>query len=119
MREHRNNAVNRQRLKQSTNQLLTELTLQLKQQGLRQEREPNLDDLASTAPFCCDTLTFEQWLQFVFIPKIQVMIMKESSLPKNIALKPMAEVSFNYLGGASIELINILADIDQLFGAPR
>jgi len=101
------------------NQLLIELTLQLKARGLWNQDKPNAGQLTSTAPFCCDTLTFEQWLQFVFIIKITDMMSKSMPLPTNIALKPMAEESFKSIGCESVELINVLAKIDQLLSAAR
>jgi uncharacterized protein YqcC (DUF446 family) len=108
-----------QSLGQLTNQLLTELIHQLNIQGLWQKNKPNLCELSSTAPFCCDTLTFEQWLQFIFIPKIQTMIIQGEALPTKIALTPMAEESFKHLGSASEKLIHVLTKIDQLLCAPR
>ena len=108
-----------QSLEQQTYQLLNELTMLLKLQSLWQSHQPNSCDLSSTAPFCCDTLAFEQWLQFIFIPKIQMMITEQVSLPESIALRPMAEESFKHLGSASSELINVLTKIDQLLSAPR
>ncbi|OCQ18458.1 hypothetical protein A7985_23510 [Pseudoalteromonas luteoviolacea] len=75
-------------------QHLAELESQLQQAKLWQAEPVEAQALASTQPFCCDTLRFEQWLQFVFIPKIQQMIQAGQSLPTNIAIAPMAEVAF-------------------------
>jgi len=113
------NFTKSQSLELLSNQLLTELSQQLNNQGLWQEKKPSFCQLSSTEPFCCDTLAFEQWLQFVFIPKIQSMMVQGIPLPTKIALTPMAEESFKYLGSASGELINVLAKIDQLLSAPR
>jgi len=106
-------------LEQQANQLLTELTQQLKTQGLWQADKPEASKLTSTVPFCCDTLAFEQWLQFVFISKLHSMLMTGMALPADIAIKPMAEESFKHLGEASSSLIQIIANIDQLLSAPR
>ncbi len=95
--------------------LLTNLESELRGLALWQSKQPDPQDLASTAPFCCDTLTFAQWLQFVFIAKITVMISSEVTLPSNISLTPMAEHAFNYLGNDATVLVNVIADIDELF----
>lgn len=49
--------------------------------------------LNSQQPFCLDTMNFSQWLQFVFIPRIQALIDAEQVLPtlaKGQGLEPMA-----------------------------
>lgn len=107
----------------STNKTIDQLLIALKGQlqalNLWQEHTPNVCLLASQQPFCCDTLTFEQWLQFIFIPRFQAMIIAKQKLPTNIALCPMAEESFKHLGSKVAPLINIIADIDELLSSKR
>ncbi|KZN32704.1 YqcC family protein [Pseudoalteromonas luteoviolacea] len=81
-------------MSQQVLQHLTELAYQLQQAKLWQSEPIDAEALASTQPFCCDTLRFEQWLQFVFIPKIQQMINENQPLPTSIAIAPMAEIAF-------------------------
>ncbi|MEB3733798.1 YqcC family protein [Halopseudomonas pachastrellae] len=45
---------------------LQELEGELRQWGLWSLEPPSAAQLASEAPFCADTLAFEQWLQWVF-----------------------------------------------------
>ncbi|CAM4372486.1 YqcC family protein [Shewanella livingstonensis] len=52
---------------------------------------PPVSDMTSTAPFCCDVMAFEQWLQFIFIPKMTELVAQQQPLPTNMALAPMAE----------------------------
>lgn len=95
--------------------LIAQLTSELKLLELWQASAPSSNALASVAPFCCDTLNFEQWLQFIFIPKISQMINTTQPLPSKIALTPMAEESFKYLGSQSKNLISIINKIDSSF----
>ncbi|GIU52160.1 YqcC family protein [Shewanella sp. KT0246] len=74
-----------------TAQFLNQLEQQLKQSALWSENAPSDFALTSTAPFACDTLRFEQWLQFIFIPKMSQMIAQGLPLPTQISLTPMAE----------------------------
>ena len=74
--------------------LLADLAFELKSLNLWQISQPSAVELSSSAPFCCDTLTFEQWLQFIFIPKITVMINQQQALPTKISLTPMTEEAF-------------------------
>ncbi|MEI8616683.1 YqcC family protein [Pseudoalteromonas sp. B193] len=38
-------------------------------------------------------MAFEQWLQFVFIEKIQQLITHKQPLPRNFATAPMAQMT--------------------------
>ncbi|QBG35149.1 YqcC family protein [Litorilituus sediminis] len=92
--------------------LLKKLTIELMQAGHWQENLPSKEALASTAPFCCDTLTFAQWLQFIFIPRITEMIAAGTSLPSSIALSPLAEEVFKSAKDSSVCVV--IAEIDHL-----
>ncbi|WP_168171543.1 YqcC family protein [Lacimicrobium sp. SS2-24] len=76
---------------QQTRKLLGELTVTLQQQAMWQSTRPAAIKLASTEPFCCDTLRFEQWLQFVFIPTMEHLLETQQPLPQHMSLVPMAE----------------------------
>ncbi|WP_046006849.1 YqcC family protein [Pseudoalteromonas rubra] len=75
-------------------QLLDELEHTLREAELWQAKPVPAQALLSVQPFCCDTLRFEQWLQFVFIVKMRALIQSGAALPANMAIAPMAEVSF-------------------------
>lgn len=104
-------------------QALTALLLELKQQmqhlSLWQTQSPSAEALASTQPFCLDTLAFEQWLQFIFIARIEFLIDNGDKLPTQISLCPMAEEAFSQMGDEVADLINGLADIDELLSGQR
>ena len=94
--------------------LLTQLRQELKSLTLWQSSRPNLHEMASTLPFHYDTLTFEQWLQFVFIERISLMIDKNQPLPSEISLLPMAEESFKSLGNQANKLFEVINQLDYL-----
>ncbi|PKH32097.1 MULTISPECIES: YqcC family protein [unclassified Shewanella] len=70
---------------------LVKLEQLLKEFQLWSDISPPASVMASTAPFCCDVMAFEQWLQFIFIPKMTELIAQRQPLPTNMALAPMAE----------------------------
>jgi uncharacterized protein YqcC (DUF446 family) len=92
---------------------LVKLEQQLKLLGLWSLTPPSTIALASTAPFACDTLAFEQWLQFIFIPKMQQLIDTQSSLPSQMAIAPMAQQVWQALPERQ-EIIALLDQFDQL-----
>lgn len=100
-----------------TQELLAVLTTELKFLKLWQVQQPSTAELASSAPFCCDTLVFEQWLQFIFVPRITQLINQQQALPAKIALMPMAEESFKHLSAKAKPLLDIIQKIDQTLTA--
>jgi uncharacterized protein YqcC (DUF446 family) len=72
--------------------------------------------LASQQPFCLDTMNFSQWLQFVFIPKIQVLIDTQQELPrllKGQGIEPMAR-EFYKKTAADQTIIVLIGQLDDL-----
>lgn len=90
---------------------LLQLEMELRRQDLWQAEPPAPEALASTEPFCVDTLTLPQWLQFIFLPRMSQLIELEQPLPRQCGIAPVAEEFFRNTGGAE-PLIKLLADID-------
>ena len=70
--------------------------------------------LASVQPFAVDTMTFPQWLQFIFLPRMYFIIEQQLQLPGNCGIAPMAEEYFSVLNLPSLPLIVHLQKIDAL-----
>ena len=70
--------------------------------------------LASEQPFAVDTMTFPQWLQFIFLPRMYFIIEQQLQLPGNCGIAPMAEEYFSVLNLPSLPLIVHLQKIDGL-----
>ena len=97
--------------------LLENVDRQLRLMGLWQQQSPTAQALASTEPFAVDELSFNQWLQFIFLPRMQQMVSAESPLPDNCSIAPMAEEFFKQQAAdkkQSAAMIKYLAAIDQL-----
>jgi uncharacterized protein YqcC (DUF446 family) len=94
--------------------LIIKLEQSLREAMLWSSSAPSVEALQSKLPFALDTMTFEQWLQFVFIPKISKMIISKSTLPDNLKLLPMAEQSFN-VKDHQCGVIEVIKQIDSAF----
>ncbi|SFM79039.1 YqcC family protein [Halopseudomonas yangmingensis] len=70
--------------------LLDELEQALRDEGLWGATPPVAERLASLAPFCVDTLGFEEWLQWVFLPRMREIARRRQQLPQAV-LAPMGE----------------------------
>ncbi|HEY8940566.1 MAG TPA: YqcC family protein [Cellvibrio sp.] len=75
--------------------------------------------LMSEQPFALDTMTFPQWLQFIFLPRLYFMLDQQMPLPGNCGIAPMAEQYFSGLTLHSSLLIAHLQKIDTLLTNTR
>ena len=88
--------------------LLDALIQALKVEQLWSDAKPSKSALLSDAPFCCDTLTFAQWLQFIFEPKMRRIADHGDPLPQ-MALMPMSELTY---GGRYPLLDTVITKLD-------
>ncbi|MCV2884978.1 YqcC family protein [Aestuariibacter sp. AA17] len=78
------------KINQSLILFLEQLSHILEAHGLVAETAPDDHAMTSSAPFACDTMTFEQWLQFIFIPRMHACI-EQNNVPNTILVAPAAE----------------------------
>lgn len=98
--------------------LLLDLEAALRQFSLWQVESPSAEALASTQPFCVDTLDFSQWLQFIFVPRIQFMLEQQAPLPAVSGIAAMAEEVYRQRGDVLAGVLPVLQSIDQCLGQP-
>ncbi|MEP1447602.1 MAG: YqcC family protein [Paraglaciecola sp.] len=96
-----------------------EILLRKLEQSLRDAKmwsysTPPDEDLESKLPFSVDMLSFEQWLQFIFIPKMSELLNSKSILPENVNLLPMAEQGLSTSKNRS-GVIEVIKQIDLVF----
>ncbi len=90
------------------------LERELRVTAMWQGEPPSVEQLSSNAPFCVDTLSFDQWLQWVFIPRMVEIIEQGEGMPGACNIQPMGEEAFAHLGRQRYRLIEVLGDIDRL-----
>jgi uncharacterized protein YqcC (DUF446 family) len=94
--------------------VLIDIEALLRQLGQWDKVPPSKEALASDQPFCVDTLTLPQWLQFIFLPTLYRMLEDGRTLPERCGIAPMAEEYFRGTGLSSSALVEALLHIDQL-----
>ncbi len=92
--------------------LLSQLQSCLQAEQLWASSPPSQAALSSTQPFCVNTLSFEQWLQFVMMARFRKMIQAEVPLPGNCDIAPMAEEAFK--GRSLGKVISAIRAVDEL-----
>lgn len=91
---------------------LLQLEAELRRLQLWESEVPPAGALASQEPFCVDTLAFPQWLQFVFLPRMHLLVEGGQPLPRECGIAPIAEEYFRGGQYAAGPLLKLLAEID-------
>lgn len=93
---------------------LLEIERALRQLELWEIERPHEDAFKSSQPFCLDTLNFTQWIQFVFLERMKLIIENDHPLPTVSGIAPMAEEHFRGRPESGQRLIQELEVVDQL-----
>ena len=76
-----------ERLPALADQLL-HIERELRLLGWWSAQAPSAEALASQEPFCVDTLSFAQWLQWIFLPRMKLIIESDAVLPARSSIRP-------------------------------
>jgi uncharacterized protein YqcC (DUF446 family) len=93
--------------------LLDAVQAELGRVGLWETAPPPPASMASALPFCCDSLRFTQWLQWVFIPRTRALLDAGGCFPLKSAMRPMAEEALAGCGWDAGPLIESIGRLDQ------
>ncbi|WP_373088319.1 YqcC family protein [Zhongshania sp.] len=100
-------------------EVLIDIEAEMRQIGCWDAIAPASQALRSEQPFAVDTLSFTQWLQFIFIPKIHFLVAEQQALPNACGITPMAQ---EYFRGQQLPvggLLSALVRMDELLGGNR
>ena len=75
-------------MKQQVRQHLTDLQIVLTLHHFWEATPPDEADLNNDQPFCIGTLSATQWLQWVFIPRMNALLDADAELPRHFAITP-------------------------------
>jgi len=95
--------------------MLEQLKIELVKLGCWQDFPIEPGALNSTEPFCINTMSLPQWLQFVLIPRLRALIEGGLSLPSGSGVLPLAQEYFKHKNNAQV-LLSIINDIDDALG---
>lgn len=92
--------------------ILSDIEREMKTTQLWSEQRPTDEALSSSQPFCIDTLTLPQWIQFVLLERLKQMIARDMPLPAQCGVAPIAEEYFRPSNNGQ-RLIALLNELDQ------
>jgi uncharacterized protein YqcC (DUF446 family) len=82
--------------------------------GWWREVPPSDEDLSSREPFCVDTLDFDQWLQWIFLPRMKMILEQNLALPTASGILEMAEMVYASRLQEARNLMALLREFDRL-----
>jgi uncharacterized protein YqcC (DUF446 family) len=94
-------------------EVVDDLEAELRRIRLWELEPPSEALLASTKPFCIDTLELSQWLQWLLIPRMRNIFAGYGDLPTQSAIYPLAEDCFEHLEDPS-RLLMLIERFDRL-----
>jgi uncharacterized protein YqcC (DUF446 family) len=94
--------------------LLLALEAEMRRIGLWESAAPPAAALRSTAPFCYDTLAFEQWLQWVLLPRMKELLENDGYWPARCDIFPLAEQAFAEQETDTDVLLLLIRRLDEL-----
>lgn len=80
---------------------------------------PDAAAFSSDQPFCLDTLTPYEWLQWIFIPRMQALLDSNGVLPQAFAITPYYEVALHPGHPAREEVLELLQEMDAWFNEAK
>ncbi len=94
--------------------VILEIEANLRTSGKWDACQPPNKLLASTQPFCIDTLTFEQWLQWIFLPRMKQILEQQQSLPTRSNIHDYAEDYFHKNDPNTASILSLIKRFDDL-----
>ncbi len=94
--------------------ILLEVEATLRSSGLWDTSRPAHSALNSRQPFCLDTLKFEQWLQWVFLPRMKHTLENTGPLPEKSGIFVYASEYLRKSDPATNSLLTLIKRFDEL-----
>jgi len=94
--------------------VLLEVEANLRISGKWEPEQPTEKALASDQPFCLDTLAFEQWLQWIFLPRMKEIVEHAHPLPIKSGIYEYAEECLHNKDLQSSDLLTLIKRFDDL-----
>ncbi|MDR5867730.1 YqcC family protein [Halomonas koreensis] len=98
-------------------QALRELESTMKAADLWRMERPAPEAFDSPQPFCVDTMALPQWLRFVFIARLEVLVEKRAPMPASCDVAPAVEAYLVQEGARASDrllMCKAVERIDQL-----
>ena len=94
--------------------VLLEVEGTLRTHGKWDRNEPATGALSSAQPFCMDTLRFEQWLQWILLPRMKTILEDRKPLPAKSGILVYAQAYLQKNDPPTPSLLKLIKQFDDL-----
>jgi len=94
--------------------VLLEVEAILRTSGKWDANQPSRKALGSSQPFCLDTLRFEQWLQWIFLPRVKQILEHSKPLPRKSGIFTYAREYLHRNDPPTADLLTLIKRFDDL-----
>lgn len=94
--------------------VLLQVEANLRVTGQWERHRPPPHALRSELPFCMDTLRFEQWLQWIFLPRMKAILEQRQPLPGKSDIHAYAEEALPRNSVPASKLLELVKRFDDL-----
>lgn len=91
-------------------QILEDIEQVMRDEKLWHATPPEAESFESKEPFSVDTLSAEQWLQWVLVPRMYALLEAQAPMPTRFAITPYFEVAMP----EALRLLTQLQRLDDL-----
>lgn len=98
--------------------LMLQIERELRAHGLWEDAEISTEQAKSTEPFACDVMPLQQWLQWVFLPRMKVVIESDADLPHACNISAYAEESVAKLAINTDAVVAVIKQLDEALSVP-
>ena len=86
----------------------------LRTHGKWDSNQPAVSALNSAQPFCMDTLGFEQWLQWILLPRMKTILEDRKPLPAKSGILVYAQTYLQKNDPPTSSLLKLIKQFDDL-----
>ncbi len=94
--------------------VLLEVEGTLRSHGRWDRDQPAVSALSSAQPFCIDTLRFEQWIQWIFLPRMKTILEDSKPLPARSGIHVYAKSYLRKNDPPTSSLLQLIKRFDDL-----
>ncbi len=103
---------------QAVAEIVEDIEAEMKRIELWEEERPALSRLGSPQPFCFDTLRFQQWLQWLFLPRMRrILAAGGAGMPSESGIHAYAEECLREDPRDTDELLSLIRRFDEVITA--
>lgn len=98
----------------SVRELLDDVQRVMTKAGVWQSMPPAPEKMMSVEPFSIDTLSFTEWLQWVYVARLRAIIDANGQLPSGAQVHPYAIEALKANSQSIPELLELIEKLDQV-----